>query len=458
MQARRNAAPAPRSREARRYSRVIAMACGAVLVLALAFAPSALAAARWQLSSRAAPTNLPPGSEDLVNVAADDLGDVGVSGASSEVTITDVLPSGLKVSDPSAVDPHWARSQSLEEKEETWQCSVTEQERVVTCSTSLTVPPFERLEVDIPVKVEEPPGTVLSLPNQLSVHGGEAIGGGAVAGTSLTRAVKISGEPVSFGLEEGGYALALENSDGSPDTQAGSHPYQLMSTLFLNQTLEEIQKPGQPRRLAPGAPALAKNLSFDLPPGLLGNLTAAQQCSDRDFSSLAGTSGGVRNLCPADSAIGVATVTILAPSPVGYKTLAVPLFNLEPAQGEPARFGFETEAVPVVIDASVRTDGDYGVTASVSSATAAAQVLGTQVIFWGQPSAQSHDGARGWACLREGRLKFESETCAPPSPRPSTPFLLLPSSCTGQLEHDDAGPRLDRRAAQRRICLPGPAR
>ena len=76
-----------------------------------------------------------------------------------------------------------------------------------------------------------------------------------------------------------------------------------------------------------------------------------------------------------DSAIGVAVVTILAPSPVGYKTLAVPLFNLEPAPGEPARFGFEAEAVPVVVDTAVNTGGDYGVTASVTNATAAAQVL-----------------------------------------------------------------------------------
>ena len=144
----------------------------------------------------------------------------------------------------------------------------------------------------------------------------------------------------------------------------------------------------------------------------------------------------MRNLCPANSAIGVAIVTILAPSPVGYKTLAVPLFNLEPAPGEPARFGFEAEAVPVVVDTSVATGGDYGVTATVTNATAAAQVLGTEVIFWGSPSAESHDNSRGWACLREGRLKFDGEACTSPSPRPNIPFLRLPTACTGGSQHE----------------------
>ena len=96
--------------------------------------------------------------------------------------------------------------------------------------------------------------------------------------------------------------------------------------------------------------------------------------------------------------------------------------------------GSRHEAVPIVVDTSVRSDSDYGVTATVSNATAAAQVLGTQVIFWGQPGDPTHDSSRGWACLRAGRLKFDGETCATPSPRPETPFLTLPTSCTGQLD------------------------
>ncbi len=416
-------------------ARKLALACVPMLalLLVLASAGPALAAPRWELSSRAAPTNLPPGQEGLINIAAEDLGDAPVSGAVSDITITDVLPIGLQVQDPSSIKPRLARGQLAEEIKETWKCTVGEQ-RVVSCSTTVAVPIYERLEVEIPVQVDEPPGTVTSLSNQVSVQGGQTPDGSQAPSASLSRTMRVSGAPVSFGVEDGGYAISVENADGSPDTQAGSHPYQLTSNLFLNQTLVELQKSGEPKKLAPGAPALAKNLTFNLPPGIIGNVTAASRCSDADFSSLASTPhAGVRDFCPQSSAIGVVTVTLNSPSPIGYKTLVVPLFNLEPAEGEPARFGFEAEAVPIVIDTSLRTGGDYGVTATVTNATAAAQVLGTQVIFWGQPNSQSHDSSRGWACLRGGFAAFEGETCTPPSPRVTTPFLILPTACSGQL-------------------------
>ena len=427
----------------RRVAVVIALSIAIGLLALMAVCSNTVLAAgggpRWELSSRAAPTNLPPGGEGFITVAADDVGDVGVSGASSPLTLTDVLPAGVRVSDPSKVSGHLARSES-EEEEASWHCSVSGEDRVVSCATSLSIPPYEQLEMDIPVTVDEPSGTNASLPNAVSVKGGEASeGGGPVVEASLTRVMKINEEPVGYGVEEGGFAFAAENEDGTLDTQAGSHPYQLQSTVDFNEVLAEVQLPGQPRRVVPGAPALTKNLTFSLPPGLLGNVTAASQCADADFSALASTKGGTSNLCPNSSAIGVATVTLLDPSPITYKTLVVPIFNLEPAPGEPARFGFEAEAVPVVIDTTVHTDTDYGVSASVTNATAAAQVLGASVVFWGDPGDPSHDNSRGWSCLRSGHQAAKGETCGPPQDRDNTPFLTLPTSCTGQLASLMAG-------------------
>ena len=227
----------------------------------------------------------------------------------------------------------------------------------------------------------EPAGTDELLSNQASVQGGQGEAGEPVPPASLTRPVRVSEAPVAFGLEEGGYAITPEDGEGKTVTQAGAHPFQLTSTVDFNQILQEVQEPGEPTLLEPGAPGLAKNIAFQLPPGLLGNVTAAEACSELDFSAL--KSEG--NSCPEDSAIGVATVTVLEPSRADYITKAVPLFNLEPAAGEPARFGFEAVRVPVILDAAVRTGGDYGVSVNVNNATEAAQVLGATVTFWGEP-------------------------------------------------------------------------
>jgi hypothetical protein len=412
-----------------------ALVCLALAALAAAGSASAAEGplnAWWHLSSRVAPTNLPPGGKGILVVAADDLGPAGVSGASSQITLTDTLPAGLRLTNAEAVNPRRARvgSVNTSEKEKFWKCTVAEL-RVVACSTALAIPSYEPLELEMSVEATEPPGTNTTLPNQVSVQGGATQGTGVpVQSASLTRPLRISEEPVKFGLEEDGFSITPEKADGSLDTQAGSHPFQLTSTVDLNQIIQDVRLPGSENAvLAPAAPALQKNLSFELPPGLLGSVTAATQCTQVDFAAVHGET----NSCPTSSVIGVATVTLLEPSVLRYATLVVPLFNLEPAPGEPARFGFEAAWVPVVLDASVRTNGDYGVTVDVNDTTEAAQVLGAQVSFWGDPGSEAHDESRNWACLREGVIKENGENCVAPNPRPSTAFLTLPTSCAGSL-------------------------
>jgi hypothetical protein len=420
--------------------------CLLALVVGLGIASLSLAAnasattppgAWWHLSSRAAPTNLAPGSTGLINVAAGNAGDTNITGASTPITITDVLPPGITVTDPAKVNPHRARAGQHSTKEELlqWHCTVTEL-RIVECTTTFAVPPYERLEIEIPVQVGLPAGTETTLDNELRVTGGKAPEAVTpLADAKLVRPVTISAQPVAFGIEDDGYTIVPENPDGSVDVQAGSHPFQLTSTVNFNQILAEVQEPGaEEKQFAPGAPALARNLSFEVPPGLLGNITAAPQCSQVDFAALHGPA----NDCSPASIIGVATATILEPNRLRYITIAANLYNLEPSPGEPARFGFEVDLIPVVLDASVRTSGDYGVTVSVSNATEAAQVLGAQVSFWGDPGDPVHNASRGNACLREGVEIGENEVCEDATV-PETAFLTLPTSCAGQLSTSAAG-------------------
>ncbi len=397
----------------------IVVAC-VLLAWGLADAGSACAAGWWRLSSRLAPTRLAPGATGLLYVTVEDLGDSAISGADSPITIGDVLPAGLKIASTESIDPHNAYKNHAREPGE-WTCT-SASEREAACSTGTSIRPYETLILEIPVLAESTLRDESVLSNDASVRGGDSEGTSTtVPGVSLTRMVQISSQPVTFGVEPGGLLLLPEEEGGTIDTSAGTHPFQLTSTVEFNQTLIEAQEAGHEPELSPGAPALPKDLSFKLPPGLLGDVNATARCSDAQF----GVFEANGNKCPAESAVGVASVTLLEPK-LGFVTLDVPLFNLEPAQGEPARFGFEADGVPVTLETAVRTESDYGVTVTVNNATEAAQVLGAQITFWGDPSSPTHDNSRGWSCLDGG-------ACPEPSERSNTALLTLPTSCAGPL-------------------------
>ena len=317
-----------------------------MLVLSLAACASpALAGAWWRLSSRAAPSNLQPGQKAVLEVRATDVGDVGVNATSKPVTITDTLPPNLEAIRISG------RPAMREEEAEAMSCEPPTQARSVSCTTQAeTFPPFEALLVTIEVNVKAQAG--MDERNEVSVQGGEQEGRPGVAMPSVpavSQPLTVSGQPTVFGVEEGGYALTPELEGGELDRQAGSHPFQLTTALKLNETTESVENREGRLVLAGAAPALPKQLSFNLPPGLIGDPRAVAPCSSVEFYTI--NLGGT-NDCPLESAIGVAVVTLNRPAAaaLGSNTFVVPLWNLEPANGEPARLGFEVVKVPVVLD------------------------------------------------------------------------------------------------------------
>ena len=108
-------------------------------------------------------------------------------------------------------------------------------------------------------------------------------------------------------------------------------------------------------------------------------------------------------------------------------TIPVPVFNMVPQVGEPARFGFEVVGNPVILNTAVRTGGDYGVVVSVDNLTQDAYFVASSVTLWGVPGDPRHNSSRGWECLQKGFFGTGApceplrETGAPP------PFLTLPT-------------------------------
>ncbi len=390
-----------------------------LLLLLMVGAGPAFAGAWWRVSSRAAPTFLVPGQKATIIVAATNVGDAGVNATSTPVTIKDTLPPGLE-----ATSVKGAPAFEIVEEGHQMSCEL----RTLTCgSAPETLPPFQALDVAIQVNVK--PGASPGEQNKVSVQGGEREGEGSVEtpGASVTEPLSVKQQSTPFGVEEGGYSLNPEAEGGAPDTQAGSHPFQLTTTLNLNQTVESVGG----SHLVAAAPALPKDLGFNLPPGLIGDPRAVPPCPSVDFLALG---NAFTNACKPESAIGVVVVTLEEPTKFRNITRAVPLWNLEPAQGEPARFGFEVLTVPVVLDTSVRSGGDYGVSVSVNNAPEAAQILASEVTIWGTPGDPHHDQSRGWPCVLGGVYYVNHEVpCEAPNPRSSTPLLTLPTSCTGPL-------------------------
>jgi hypothetical protein len=336
-------------------------------------------------------------------VSASNLGEAEADGSGSPILLRDRLPAGLVLK---TVTGRTGRANTMAGGAVPVVCSVVSTS-VAQCTFEGKLPPYEQLEAEIGVVVA---GAQSGDANEVSVSGGGA------HGASLERPILISDAPTPFGASN--YEFKAFNEDGSLDTQAGSHPYALTTTLDLNRT-------GGP----PYLPAQAKDLHFDLPPGLVGNPTPFPQCSAGQFVSESGPEK--TSLCPADTALGVASITIYEPHGIagnGVATFSSPVFNLTPSVGEPARFGFRTLIANVVLDTSVRTGGDYGVTVSSNNITQIASLLASRVTFWGVPGDPVHDRSRGWECLDGfGACSLQGQSGPPP-------FLSLPTSCTGALQ------------------------
>jgi hypothetical protein len=377
---------------------LVAFACAAALALAGAV-PAFGAGPWWRITSESAPSYLTPGGKGLIIVGANNLGDGEINGSEIQVRMTDRLPPGLV-----ATQVFGSITQGGTSTRPPVSCSPPGE--VLSCTYSGPLDQYERMKLEAVVKVEQPAGSTTTLANQVTVEGG-----GAPSATS-SQPLTVSGEEIPFGLQR--YELSPFNEEGTPDTQAGSHPFQLTTSLVLNQSA--IRQPV----------ALPKDLRLVLPPGLVGDPQAVERCTMANFTA----SVREANLCPPGTAVGVALATVNEPAVAKLVTKLVPVFNLVPAAGEPARFGFVVVRVPIILDTSVSSGDEYRVITGVNNLSQTAGVLSSQVTLWGIPGAASHDQARGWECVAGGYYQNQiGKPCAATGELSMTPFLTLPTSC-----------------------------
>jgi len=347
-------------------------------------------------------------SQDEIVANVENRGDAATSGA---VTITDALPAGLRAVTIEGVAGGDKANTTLNRGPVS--CVVS----TLTCTFSQSLPAYEEIEVRIGVQAQ--PGAKGGEVNTASVSGG-----GALRSVSSSHRLEL-GSREAFGFED--YELIPEEVGGGLDTQAGSHPFQLTSIVTLNSSTPDQE--GLPRTVG-----LAKDVLAELPPGFIGNPTPFTQCTDVQFAKLLQPEGHYTNECPAQSAIGVATISFDQPGLFHYETVSAPIFNLTPRHGEPARFAFKALGVAsAYLDTAVRTGGDYGVTVASSNISQQVWLLGVKLTFWGVPGDSRHDHQRGWECL-EG-----FGTCTPSTAANPPPFLVMPTDCQAPFETSVSG-------------------
>jgi hypothetical protein len=384
-------------------SALVALLFACLLVLLVGAASASANAPGWTVETLSEPTILTQadnssGANQFV-ITLTNRG--GASTDGSPVTIVDHLPAGF------TVDPAGAFGLGVHGHAE-YASAGSE----VVCGTSLPVTcTFTgSLEpegfVTLFVGVTVPAGAPESVTNTVSVSGGGAAAASASARTSV-------GETrPGFGLQR--FDAWTTDEDGRPVTQAGSHPYAASASFNFNTTN------GREYEWTPEG-SDTKDVSIDLPPGLIGDPNAVVQCTQQQFHALRASDPSRGNSCPDNTAVGLVRLMFEGESGVYY-----PVYNLVPSPGVAASFGFTFYGVPIVVNATVKTGGDYGVQLETSNISQYLPLTGAYFTFWGVPGDSSHDALRG-QCVIEQR----PEGCPSGLPQPLKPFVTLPTGCLG---------------------------
>jgi hypothetical protein len=225
-----------------------------------------------------------------------------------------------------------------------------------------------------------------------------------------------SASAASFGVDE--FSGSALDAQGSPATQAGAHPYSISTTIRFSSHTEPVTPPIFNTRV-PNEDV--KDISVDLPAGLVGNPTATPRCPQREIYA------SDQLNCPADTQVGLAQhrLAFFDIFPDGYYSQ---VYNMVPPPGAPAQFAMNINGIVVVLNARVRDDGTFGLTVDVPNISQAVGLSSTRLTFWGVPADRSHDGDRGTCISAFARI---GTLC--PSGAPRKPFLSNPANCTAGL-------------------------
>lgn len=232
----------------------------------------------------------------------------------------------------------------------------------------------------------------------------------ALLGLAAFAASSAGASPEEYGFEASEFSLST--------TQAGAHP-----DVTLGFTLKTDPSTFHAENGTFQPYANTKNLSIELPPGLLGNPNAVTKCSMTQFESATTRTG---TGCPLGSQVGVVTLLLWPLS----GPLVEPIYNMDPPNEETvARLGFYAGNEPNFINVHVRSASDYGLTATIAGEPASEGLVSAVTTLWGVPADQSHNNLR--LTPEEAYPEFRTSSPARSSGVEAAPFMTNPTSCVG---------------------------
>jgi hypothetical protein len=219
---------------------------------------------------------------------------------------------------------------------------------------------------------------------------------GATAALTAVGLIGASTASAEFGLSS--FTNVYQDASGAPTTQAGSHA-DVVTDLAFNLTTgpDGTEIPDEELR----------DLQVDLPAGFYGNPKAQPTCT---ASELVAGDG----YCDPAAQVGVLGYEIVP----GFN-LDFPVYNMQTPATKTAVLGAIVAGAQVNINVSVRTEGDYGLRATLSNINQALILRRTVLTLWGVPADPVHDPAR-YSALFTGGLSAGI---------PPKPFLTLPARC-----------------------------
>lgn len=390
----------------------------ASLWLSATAAPALAATPAWQFNS-VANTSAEPGTKFDYIVEAANVGDASTDG--STVTMAAKLPPGI-----TAIEALWVENDAGVIAECTAGNGVDPAlgASEVLC-TMPTIAVRSRGSIAYTLVVTVAPG---ASPGPVMAEF-EISGGGAPSSTTVDPT--LIGPSPGFGIDAFDAAITA-NQANAPSTQAAGHPYANATTIGYN-----TGHNSQPLKDEVWPVEATKDVFVELPPGQIGSAVGAPTCSLVDLSHTTDGGGQAdKPLCSPDSQVGtillrgdlfgrqrVNSTTYFGPNSA-YGPF--PLYNLVPAPGEPARFGIVVFGTVVVLDAEVRSSGDYGLTVASRDVPTGFALANLTTTFWGVPADESHRFDRG--CPNTQHPMATGETC--PSSVEPRPFLRNPTACT----------------------------